>query len=120
MLPVRIPPTRHLQYTPLGVLDLSLKLATTDKPHSQDLPELARGKGNKLINIPAAKAKLREEHVVDVQVIGADDSLTIWSGKRHFTLKKADRLHYQNERGRRGNRLPRGLQNVTALLVTRN
>lgn len=86
----------------------------------QDLPELARGKGNKLINIPAAKAKSREEYVVDVQVIGADDSLTVWSGKRHFTLKKADRLHYQSERGRRGNRLPRGLQNVTALLVTRN
>ncbi len=82
-----------------------------------ELPHLARGKGNKLINIPAAKALQREEFVVDVQLVSLDDALTVRAGKRHFTLKAADLLHYQGERGRRGNRLPRGLQNVTSLEV---
>ncbi|MDA9271840.1 DNA topoisomerase IV subunit A, partial [bacterium] len=82
-----------------------------------DLPELARGKGNKLINIPSVRAKQRDEFVIDIQVIGAEDELVVHAGKRHFTLKGADLLHYQGERGRRGNHLPRGLQNVTALQV---
>ena len=84
---------------------------------ANQLPELARGKGNKLMNIPAAKAALREEFVIDVQAIGAEDSLVVHAGKRHFTLKPADLAHYEGERGRRGNRLPRGLQNVTALAL---
>ncbi|WP_028389395.1 DNA topoisomerase IV subunit A [Legionella fairfieldensis] len=83
-----------------------------------ELPELSRGKGNKLINIPTAKAKAREELVVDVQVLAIEDSLTVHAGKRHFTLKAADLNHYLGERGRRGHCLPRGLQNVTALEVS--
>ena len=84
---------------------------------ASELPELVRGKGNKLINIPTAKASQREELVTDVQLIGLDEALTVHAGKRHFTLKQADLAHYQGERGRRGNHLPRGLQNVTALEV---
>jgi len=84
---------------------------------AQELPALTRGKGNKLINIPSAKASLREEFVVDVQLLGLDDALTVHAGKRHFTLKGTDLIPYQGERGRRGNRLPRGLQNVDALQV---
>lgn len=84
---------------------------------ANQLPELTRGKGNKLINIPTAKAMQREEFVIDVQLIAPEDALTVFAGKRHFTLKGADLSHYQGERGRRGNCLPRGLQNVTALQV---
>lgn len=83
-----------------------------------ELPQLTRGKGNKFISIPSAKAALREELVIDVQIITPGDELTVHAGKRHFTLKAADLLHYQGERGRRGNRLPRGLQNVTSLQVS--
>lgn len=83
----------------------------------KELPELSRGKGNKLISIPAAKSVSREEYIVDIQVLSKNDSLTVHAGKRHFTLKGADLEHYQGERGRRGNRLPRGLQNVTQLQV---
>ncbi|CDZ76189.1 DNA topoisomerase 4 subunit A [Legionella massiliensis] len=83
-----------------------------------ELPELSRGKGNKIVNIPTAKAEQREEFVIDIQVLAHDDSLTVHAGKRHFTLKAADLNHYLGERGRRGNRLPRGLQNVTALQVS--
>ena len=82
-----------------------------------ELPQLTRGKGNKFISIPSAKAALREELVIDVQVISPGNELTVHAGKRHFTLKTTDLEHYQGERGRRGNRLPRGLQNVTALQV---
>jgi len=84
----------------------------------KELPELSRGKGNKLISIPSAKAVLREEYIIDLQVLSDKDSLTIHAGKRHFTLKGADLTYYKGERGRRGNRLPRGLQNVTHLQVT--
>ncbi|HHF7347521.1 TPA: DNA topoisomerase IV subunit A [Legionella feeleii] len=87
---------------------------------ASELPELSRGKGNKLINIPSAKAQQREEFVIDLQILSADDSLTVYAGKRHFTLKATDLGHYQGERGRRGNRLPRGLQNVTAMQVSGN
>ena len=81
-------------------------------------PVLSRGKGNKLINIPTAKAHSREEYMIDIQALTAKDSLTVFAGKRHYTLKPADLEHYKGERGRRGNRLPRGLQNVTMLQVT--
>jgi len=86
----------------------------------EELPELSRGKGNKLINIPSAKAASREEWVVDLQVLAPHDSLTVHSGKRHFTLKESDLKYYFGSRGRRGNRLPRGLQNVTSLHVKKN
>lgn len=87
---------------------------------AQELPILTRGKGNKLINIPTAKALQREELVVDIQTLTPGELLTVHAGKRHFTLKTADLAAFQGERGRRGNRLPRGLQNVTALEVPKS
>lgn len=85
---------------------------------AKELPELSRGKGNKLIGIPASKAVSREEFLIDVCVLSSEECLTVHAGKRHFTLKDADLAHYKGERGRRGNRLPRGLQNVTCLEVS--
>lgn len=82
-----------------------------------DLPELPRGKGNKIISIPAARAKAREEYVTAVAVVHEGGSLTIRSGRRHFTLKPSDLDHYQGERGRRGRMLPRGFQRVEAMEV---
>lgn len=82
-----------------------------------DLPELSRGKGNKLIHIPSAKAASREEWIIDIVLLSEQEQLTIHAGKRHFTLKVDDLKHYEGERGRRGNKLPRGLQNVTYLEV---
>ncbi|GAA3926812.1 DNA topoisomerase IV subunit A [Litoribacillus peritrichatus] len=77
-----------------------------------DLPVLSKGKGNKIINIPAARAKDREELVVSLAVLAESDALMITSGKRTLTLKAADLEHYHGERGRRGNKLPRGFQKV--------
>mgnify|MGYP000645423389 CR=1 FL=1 len=77
-----------------------------------ELPEMARGKGNKIMNIPSARVQAREEFVVAVAVISEGQQLTIYSGKRHLTLKGSDLAHYRGERGRRGNKLPRGFQKV--------
>lgn len=83
-----------------------------------ELPELARGKGNKIMNIPSARASTREEYVIAVSVIHPGQQLTLYSGKRHITLKAADLEHYRGERGRRGNKLPRGFQKVDQVEVT--
>lgn len=82
-----------------------------------DLPELAKGKGNKMISIPALRAQSREEYVVATNVVPADAAITLLAGKRKLTLKPADLEHYRGERGRRGNKLPRGLQRVDAIVV---
>jgi len=82
-----------------------------------DLPQLAKGKGNKIIGIPAAKLQLREEFVVSVAVVSTNESLLVYSGKRYLRLKPSDLEHYRGERGRRGNKLPRGFQKVDNLVV---
>ncbi len=82
-----------------------------------DLPQMARGKGNKIIGIPSARVQSREEFVVAVQVLTEKNTLVVYAGKRHHKLKFADLEHYRGERGRRGNKLPRGFQKVDAMLV---
>ncbi|WP_068545891.1 DNA topoisomerase IV subunit A [Thalassotalea crassostreae] len=83
----------------------------------QDLPQLSKGKGNKIIGIPTARAKAREEYVTILAVVAEDQPVTLFAGKRKLTLKPADLAHYRGERGRRGNKLPRGLQRVESIKV---
>ena len=83
----------------------------------QDLPRLGRGKGNKIINIASARAAERVELMTQLAIISEGDSLTLFAGKRHLTLKFADLEHYRSERGRRGNKLPRGFQKVDKVEV---
>jgi topoisomerase-4 subunit A len=78
----------------------------------QDLPQLARGKGLKIISIPGPRVQSREEFVLGVQVLSESDSLVVHAGKRHLKLKFSELEHYFGERGRRGNKLPRGFQKV--------
>ena len=73
--------------------------------------------GNKIISIPTARVAERIEFVVALTVLTADDTLTVHAGKRHHNLKPTDLQHYQGERGRRGNKLPRGFQNVDRIEV---
>ncbi|MDG2090780.1 MAG: DNA topoisomerase IV subunit A [Gammaproteobacteria bacterium] len=83
----------------------------------KDLPELAKGKGNKIINIPSARVAERIEFVVSIAVIAEGQQLVIYSGKRHINLSMGDLEHYRGERGRRGNKLPRGFQKVDKVEV---
>ncbi len=83
-----------------------------------DLPELSKGKGNKIIHIPAANAKERSELLVKLFLISEKTSLVFHAGKRKVTLKPEDIRKFRAERGRKGSPLPRGLHNgVTIELI---
>ena len=82
-----------------------------------DLPQLGKGKGNKIIGIPGERVANREEYVTDIAVLPEGATLVLQAGKRTLSLKADDLEHYKGERGRRGNKLPRGFQRVDALLV---
>ncbi len=84
-----------------------------------DLPQLNRGKGVKILNIPTARFSAGEERVVAVAVLNPKDQLVVYAGQRKMSLKKDDLAHYQGERGRRGMKLPRGYQKVERLGVNR-
>ncbi len=81
------------------------------------LPQLGKGKGNKIIGIPGERVASREEYLVDLAVLPAGATLVLQAGKRTLSLKAEDLEHYKGERGRRGNKLPRGFQRVEGLLV---
>ncbi|MCZ6828954.1 MAG: DNA topoisomerase IV subunit A [Gammaproteobacteria bacterium] len=85
-----------------------------------DLPQLARGKGLKIIAIPGARVQNREEFVLGVQVLSESDSLLVYAGKRHLKLKFSELQYYRGERGRRGNKLPRGFQKVDRMELERD
>ena len=80
---------------------------------ASELPEMNKGKGVRLINIPQARFAAQQEWLHSVTVIPEGCSLTLHAGKRHLTLKPTDLAHYTGERGKRGSKLPRGLQKVT-------
>ncbi|HEX7034207.1 MAG TPA: DNA topoisomerase IV subunit A [Pseudomonadales bacterium] len=82
-----------------------------------ELPELARGRGNKLINVPSAAFRSGEETMVAVQVLRPGDELVVQAGQRHLRLKSADLEGYEGERARRGRKLPRGFQKVDGLEI---
>ncbi len=82
-----------------------------------DLPQLGKGKGNKLISIPGARVASREEYLGDFVVLSERGTLVLQAGKRTLSLKPGDLEHYKGERGGRGHKLPRGFQRVDALLV---
>jgi topoisomerase-4 subunit A len=82
-----------------------------------ELPQLSKGKGNKILSIASARAASREEYLKILAVVPADSGVTLVAGKRKMTIKASDLAHYVGERGRRGNKLPRGLQRIDELLV---
>jgi len=82
-----------------------------------ELPELAKGKGNKIIGIPSGRVSAREEFVLAYAVLGTGRQLLVHSGKRFIKMSLGDLEHYRGERGRRGNKLPRGFQKVDRVEV---
>jgi topoisomerase-4 subunit A len=82
-----------------------------------ELPELAKGKGNKLISIPGGRVAERQEYVVGFAVLDRSKYLLVHSGKRFIRLTLEELEHYRGERGRRGNKLPRGFQKVDMVEV---
>ena len=82
-----------------------------------ELPALAKGKGNKLIQIPANDLQTGIDKVISTAVISQDGFLRVISGKRHLTLKTIDIEHYTGNRAKRGLALPRGFRRVDEILV---
>ncbi len=84
---------------------------------ADDIPEMNKGKGVRLINIPQAKFTSGQEWMQAVVIVPNEQGLTLHAGRRHLTLKATDLEHYQGSRGKRGHKLPRGLQKVSEMEV---
>lgn len=80
---------------------------------AKEMPNLNKGKGVRLINIPQARFTAKQEWLHSVTLIPEGRQLTLHAGRRHLTLKTSDLEHYMGERGKRGHKLPRGLQKVS-------
>jgi topoisomerase-4 subunit A len=81
------------------------------------LPQMAKGKGNKIINIPAKLLKAGDESVVAITVVPEKGKLVVHSGKKYKTMKTAELDGYAGERGRRGLKLSQGYRVVDRLVV---
>ena len=79
----------------------------------EDLPELARGKGNKILALP----KNSDVNMIAMAAFTEGQSIRVISGQRHMTLKPSDLDEYFGNRGRRGLALPRGYRKVDRLIV---
>lgn len=84
---------------------------------ARELPELAKGKGNKLIQITPDDLASGGDAVVAVAALPEGRYLKAVAGKRQLTLKAADLEHYAGARAKRGLHLPRGFQRVDGLEV---
>ena len=83
--------------------------------HISELPQMPKGKGIKIINIPSARLKTGEESTTAVTVISEDDNLVIRSGDKTKVMKPEDMEPYEGERGQRGKKLPPSLRKVDSL-----
>ncbi|KAB8312481.1 DNA topoisomerase IV subunit A [Erwinia endophytica] len=82
-----------------------------------ELPQLAKGKGNKIVSIPSAQAASGEDKLAWLLLLAPQTSLTLYVGKRKLTMKWDDLNKFRAERGRRGTLLPRGLQKIDRIDV---
>jgi len=80
-----------------------------------EVPELAKGKGNKLINVPPKRLKAGEEFMVGLTVMGDKEEILIWAGQRYLRMSAKDIENFRGERAHRGRKLPRGFQRVTKI-----
>jgi topoisomerase IV subunit A len=84
---------------------------------ASELPELGRGKGVKVINIPSKLLKSGDEYVVSAVAFSQGQTVVVHSGQRYLNLKASEQDHYRGARGLRGKKLPRGFQQVRQLGV---
>ena len=117
--------TGVLQPVPIRSIEEEFIVAVSSEGHMlvtelDELPQMARGKGNKIINVPTKILKEGEESVVAITLLIEGEKLTIHSGKKHKTMKPDEIDVYYGERGRRGLKLPRGYRSVDRLEVEYN
>ena len=83
-----------------------------------ELPELSRGKGNKIIGIPKAKFESGEEFLKFIAVIEDGSHIKLINGKTHYSPKTKDLENFLSSRGKRGLSLPPGYRNLDEIEVT--
>jgi topoisomerase-4 subunit A len=83
----------------------------------KSIPQLSKGKGNKIQGIPPKRIKAGEESVSFIACLSATQKLVVHCGKKYKTMPLRELEEYRIERGKRGRKLPRGYQNVTAIEV---
>src|SRR5690606_2199965 len=107
--------------TPVSADDALLCAVSTDGKllafPVKDLPELPRGKGNKIFGLSSKKVTSREEYLIGVAVVAPNQNLIVRSGDRKMTLKFSDLKDYRGERAQRGAVLPRGWRKVERIEV---
>jgi topoisomerase IV subunit A len=76
-----------------------------------DLPQMEKGKGDKILGIPGAKVQKREEYLIGIAVFKEGQQLMLRTGKGELKLRSGNDIdQYVSERGLRGSKLPRGHQ----------
>jgi len=84
----------------------------------RDIPEMPRGKGNKLYDISGKKAASREEFLTGMAVVPPNGTLILWAGEERKELSWKDLADYRGQRAQRGAVLPRGWRKITRLEST--
>ncbi|MEJ1961871.1 MAG: DNA topoisomerase IV subunit A [Gammaproteobacteria bacterium] len=80
-----------------------------------DLPEMPKGKGNKIFDIPSKKAEAREEMLTAIAVVPPNGKLLMWSGEKQKTLDWADIKEFKGQRAQRGSVMMRGWREIDRL-----
>jgi len=83
----------------------------------KNLPQMPKGKGNKILNVPTAKFAKGEEAIAGVAVFGEGKTLVVHTGKGELTVSPEEVDLYEGERTQRGGRLPKGYQEVKGIEV---
>jgi len=117
-------PTSANVLTPIAVADpehSSVIVASNEGRllafQANSLPQMSKGKGNKMMSIQASRAATHEEYVVALASVLPNDLLHVHSGKRFTAFTQKDLVEFKGERGRRGLKLPRGFQKIDQLEV---
>ena len=77
-----------------------------------DLPQLSKGKGNKIVSIPSADFTAGKDKLLWLLLLNEASSVTLYVGKRKLKLRSEELQKFKAERGRKGTLLPRGLQRI--------
>jgi topoisomerase-4 subunit A len=80
-----------------------------------DLPAMEKGKGDKIFSLPGAKVASREEYLAGIAIIPENGSVRVFTGNKDLVMKQDQIDKFISERGLRGNKLPRGYQEVKGI-----